>query len=303
MTELANLAARLADVVAIPVTPYGEDGAVDLEAVRRLARRLVDAQVRVLTVNGNTGEFYSLSPQERRAVLTATSEAVGDDALLVCGVGLDLASAVADAEHALQHDVRLIMVHQPPHPYVSSEGWIEYHAAIAKAVPDVGVIPYIRNPAVSGSMLGRLAQRCPNVMAVKYSVPDATRFATVKHDAGSEHMVWIAGLAEPYAPAYWQAGARGFTSGLVNVAPRLSLEMLAALRASDYATANRLFAHVKPFEELRAADSSADNVSVVKEAMAQLGLCRRDVRPPISVLTPEKRAKVTEILRSWGVLD
>ena len=38
------------------------------------------------------------------------------------------------------------------------------------------------------------------------------------------------------------------------------------------------------FEELRAADSSADNVSVVKEALAQLGLCRRDVRPPSRLL-------------------
>ena len=57
----------------------------------------------------------------------------------------------------------------------------------------------------------------------------------------------------------------------------------------------------RPFEELRAADSSADNVSVVKEALAQLGLCRPDVRPPSHRLTDDGRAQVAGILARWGL--
>jgi 4-hydroxy-tetrahydrodipicolinate synthase len=57
----------------------------------------------------------------------------------------------------------------------------------------------------------------------------------------------------------------------------------------------------RPFEELRAADSSADNVSVVKEALAQVGLCRPEVRPPSHRVPPDVRAQITGILEGWGL--
>jgi 4-hydroxy-tetrahydrodipicolinate synthase len=63
-----------------------------------------------------------------------------------------------------------------------------------------------------------------------------------------------------------------------------------------------LWQRVRPFEELRAANASADNVSVVKEALCQLEICARDVRPPSSLLPTDTRAKVTEILKLWGLL-
>ena len=53
--------------------------------------------------------------------------------------------------------------------------------------------------------------------------------------------------------------------------------------------------------ELRAADASADNVSVVKEALAQLGLCRADVRPPSRPLPAGVKDEIRAILASWGL--
>lgn len=66
--------AALADVVAIPVTPFAEDGSVDGEAHRALLRRLLDGGITTLTPNGNTGEFYALTPEERRLVTEVTVE-------------------------------------------------------------------------------------------------------------------------------------------------------------------------------------------------------------------------------------
>ncbi len=67
------------------------------------------------------------------------------------------------------------------------------------------------------------------------------------------------------------------------------------------AAAMRTWDTVRPFEELRGADSSADNVSVVKEALAQLGLCDRAVRPPSRVLPEPARARIAAILASWDL--
>ncbi|MGW3360145.1 dihydrodipicolinate synthase family protein [Streptomyces bungoensis] len=293
--------AALADVVAIPVTPFAEDGSVDQDTHRALLRRLLDGGIRTLTPNGNTGEFYALTPEERRLVTELTVAEAGERAVILVGVGHDLPTATASARHARELGARMVMVHQPVHPYVSAGGWVDYHRAIAAAVPELGVVPYIRNDRLPGARLAELADHCPNVIGVKYAVPDAARFAAFARDAGLDRFVWVAGLAEPYAPSYFSAGATGFTSGLVNVAPAVSLNMIDALRAGDYPAAMKVWEQIRRFEELRAAHGSADNVTVVKEALAGLGLCRRDVRPPSRPLPEEQRAEVAAIAAGWSI--
>ncbi|MEX3104655.1 dihydrodipicolinate synthase family protein [Streptomyces sp. ST1015] len=291
----------LADVVAIPVTPFAEDGGVDETVCRALLRRLLDAGITTLTPNGNTGEYYTLTPEERRRITEFTLEEVGDRATVLVGVGHDIPSAVEAARHARAFGAQMVMVHQPVHPYVSQAGWVDYHREIAEAVPELGVVPYVRNAQLRGERLAELADACPNVIGVKYAVPDASRFAAFARDAGLERFVWVAGLAEPYAPSYFSAGATGFTSGLVNVAPAVSLNMIEALRSGDYPAAMKVWEQIRRFEELRAAGGSANNVTVVKEALASLGLCRREVRPPSRTLPEDERAEVAAIAAGWSI--
>ncbi|WP_317442639.1 dihydrodipicolinate synthase family protein [Streptomyces collinus] len=293
--------AALADVVAIPVTPFAADGSVERDAHRALLRRLLDGGITTVTPNGNTGEFYALTPEERRLVTELTVEEAGDRAAVLVGVGHDLPTAIDSARHARDLGARMVMVHQPVHPYVSAAGWVDYHRAIAEAVPGLGVVPYVRDAQLTGVRLAELADHCPNVIGVKYAVPDAARFAAFARDAGLDRFVWVAGLAEPYAPSYFSAGATGFTSGLVNVAPAVSRNMLEALRSGDYPAAMKVWEQIRRFEELRAAHGSANNVTVVKEALAALGLCRRDVRPPSRPLPEEQRAEVAAIAAGWPV--
>jgi 4-hydroxy-tetrahydrodipicolinate synthase len=133
-------------------------------------------------------------------------------------------------------------------------------------------------------------------------VPNPQLFAAIVQEVGAERLAWVCGLAEGWAPFFWIGGAQGFTSGLVNVHAARSLEMLSCLRGGDYPGAMRVWAQVKPFEDLRARRDNANNVSVVKEAMAQLGRSTRSVRPPISELPDNERAEVTAILSDWGLM-
>jgi 4-hydroxy-tetrahydrodipicolinate synthase len=301
-----QLRSTLATVVAIPVTPFGPDGQVDWDAHGRVIRRMVDAGVGLVTPNGNTGEFYALTAAEARRAAESAVDAVGGSgperrADVLAGAGHDLASAIEAGRHARGLGVRMIMVHQPAGPYSSAAGWLEYHRIIAGALPDLGVVLYIRDPRVGARHIRLLGDLCPNVIAVTYGVRDPVLFAGVARDAGLDRFTWLAGLAELTAPACWASGARGFTSGLVNVAPGLALSMLEALRGGDMAGAMKAWEVCRPFEEMRAADASADNVSVVKEALAQLGLCRPDVRPPSHRLSDEARTQVAGILARWGL--
>ena len=296
-----TLRQALATVVVVPVTPLQADGYPDWDAYATLTRRLIDGGITVITPNGNTGEFYALSQAEARQVVETAAAASNGQAELLAGVGHDIATAVEAAAHARDHGARMIMIHQPVHPYVSREGWIDYHAAIAGNVPDLGIVLYLRNERITGADIAALADRAPNVVGVKYGLRDATVFARVARDAGLDRFTWLAGAAELTAPAYWACGAHAFTSGLANVTPALALAMLDALRANDFGAAMKIWESVRRFEELRLADSSADNVSVVKEAMAQLGLCRADVRPPSRPLPENIKDEIRGILREWDL--
>ncbi|MEZ4862461.1 MAG: dihydrodipicolinate synthase family protein [Caldilineaceae bacterium] len=295
----------LCSVVAIPVTPFVRRGATiyaDFQAYAHLVDRMVSAGITVVTPNGNTGEFYSLTPQEMEQALEATIAGAQGRALVLAGVGFDAATASAMAEFAAAKGADAVMVHQPVHPYRSDEGWVAYHKAIADAVPTLGVVPYVRDATIGATALRMLAEACPNFIGVKYAVGNPPLFAQVVQAVGPERLAWICGIAESWAPFFAVAGARGFTSGLVNVAPALSLTMQTALTGGDYAGAMHIWQQIKAFEDLRARRNNANNVSAVKEAMAQLGLCERTVRPPISELPDHERAEVTQILTTLKVL-
>jgi 4-hydroxy-tetrahydrodipicolinate synthase len=299
-----ELRQALGTVVVVPVTPFHADQSPDWDTYGVLTERLVDGGITVITPNGNTGEFYALTQAEARQALETAAKASrgrGPATDLLAGVGHDIATAVESARHAQEQGARMIMIHQPVHPYVSREGWVEYNAAIAGAVPDLGVVLYVRNERITGADIAALADRAPNVVGVKYGLRDSTRFAAVARDAGIDRFTWLAGAAELTAPSYWASGAHGFTSGLANVSPGLALSMLGALRAGDFGAAMKVWDSIRRFEELRAADANADNVSVVKEALAQLGLCRADVRPPSRLLPPDVRDEITAILAGWGL--
>ena len=295
----SDLRSALADVVAIPVTPY-KNGAVDLSTFKILLRRLIDNGVTTITPNGNTSEFYALTAAERRLLIEASAEAAGDEATLLLGVGHDIQTAITDVRLGRDAGIPMAMIHQPTHPHISAAGWVEYHAEIASAVPETAFVLYIRNEWVTAPMLVELSDRCPNIIGIKYAVPDPTQFARIRDLAGADRFVWIAGLAEPYALSYAAHGATGFTSGLVNVNPELSLAVRDALRNGDYSLAGLLLARISRFEEMRAEHRSANNVSVVKEALAQLDLCDRSIRPPSREVDDSDRTEIAEILADWA---
>jgi 4-hydroxy-tetrahydrodipicolinate synthase len=302
--DRARLIADLSTVCAIPVTPFAPGGDVDWGAYGRVIERNLDGGVTVVTPNGNTGEYYALSAEECDRAVAVTAEVLSGRpgrVLLMPGVGLDVATAAARGREAARLGAQAVMVHQPVHPYQSAEGWVAYHQAIAEALPDLGIVPYVRDPSVTPAMLARLADAAPNVVGVKYAVPNPMQFAATVAAVGAERLAWVCGLAEGWAPFFWPGGAVGFTSGLVNVVGGPSFRMLRALQAGDYPAAMAVWRQVKPFEDLRARRSAANNVPVVKEALAQLGVCDRAVRPPISEVPVAEREQLASLLASLEI--
>lgn len=284
-------------VVAVPPTPFLEDGALDEAAFERVLGRAVDGGLRAFTIAGNTGEFGALSGEEIGRLADLAAATLAGRAALLVGVGGDLSSARHVASRAAAAGAFGVMVHEPPGPFRTAEGWVRYHAALASAVPGLAIVPYIRGAAIGAGDLGALVGAAPNVAAIKYAVPDPVRFAELV--TRGPKVLWICGLAERWAPFFWPAGATAFTSGLALVEPRLSLELLGHLRGHRPAETLATWALIEPFEALRARNGGAANIPAIKEALAlRIGI-GRTVRPPISELGTEDRREVSRILASW----
>ena len=99
-------------------------------------------------------------------------------------------------------------------------------------------------------------------------------------------------------------GARGFTSGLINVWPEMSVAICAALEAGDYAHARHLIAGITVFETLRAQERNGSNVSVVKAALQVLGEDCGAPRPPAAwPLNDETMATLRAFMAKVGAGD
>ena len=294
-----ELAGRLRTVHAINVTPFREDGGVDYRLLERNVEFLISSGLGVVVPCGNTGEFYALSVEEARAVTRFVVERVGGRATVLAGIGYDLGTAREMALAAQEAGADAVMVHQPVHPYLMTEGLIRYYTGIASSI-EIGVALYIRNEAIDREVLSRVAE-IDNVLAIKYAINDLPRFADLVQSVEAP-IVWICGTAEMWAPFFFTAGAEGFTSGLVNIAPEMSLSMLEGLRRGDSETVRAVWRRVAPMERLRAKNHSANNVSVIKEAMSLAGLPAGKVRPPLAELDEADRRDLIRILQSWGKL-
>ncbi|MFC5653608.1 dihydrodipicolinate synthase family protein [Paenibacillus solisilvae] len=293
-------AERIKGINAIPVTPFDEEGRIDYQAFAAVLDHLIESGMETIYPCGNTGEFYSLTISEANEIISFAVRRIAGRAKVVAGVGYDAQTAASMAVHAELAGADGVMVHQPVNPFMLDRGLAAYYQRVARST-GLPLVLYVRSEQATAETLREAAAE-PNIVAVKYAVNHLPSFAKAVRLIGDE-LVWICGTAELWAPFFFAAGAVGFTSGMVNVDTVRPLRMLEALRAGRFGEAMLIWDEVRPFEELREASRSGNNVSVVKEAMAQLGRCSGKVRPPIAELLPEEKEQVRRILVGWGLLQ
>ncbi|MFD1196004.1 dihydrodipicolinate synthase family protein [Seohaeicola saemankumensis] len=290
------LEAALTGISGILVTPYDAEGEIAPERLAPIIDHALGAGMHIPVVNGNTGEFYALTTDEACTMAAAVVDIVGDRAPVLAGVGRGIRDACRLARASAQAGAAGLMVHQPPDPFVSPRGIVDYLAAINDASGGLPMMLYLRNDAIGTAAIAALCA-VPGVRGVKWATPNPMRLAEAKA-ACDPGIVWVGGLAEIWAPALYAVGARGFTSGLINVWPERSMAIHAALELGNYTLANRLIAGMRTFEDIRAAEMNGTNVTGVKAALMAMGQDCGPTRPPSAwPLTAAQTAQLDRFMR------
>jgi 4-hydroxy-tetrahydrodipicolinate synthase len=291
----------LTGISGILVTPFDDQDEVAPDRLTGVINRAIAAGVHILVSNGNTGEFYGLTTAEAERMIHATAEHVAGRVPLLGGVGRSIKDACALARASHRAGASALMVHQPPDPFVSPRGVVDYVKRVAEAGDGLPLMLYLRNDAIG---LDTIEQLCavPGVAGVKWASPTPLRLAEAMRRADPA-IVWVGGLAETWAPPLYAVGARGFTSGLINVWPERSVAIHAALEAGDYRRAATLIDAISAFESLRAQEQNGTNVTIVKAALRLTGHDCGPTRPPSAwPLTADQGQRLTRLLADLELL-
>ena len=295
-----RLRKALAGISGILVTPFDAQDRLAPARLKPIVERAVRAGVHALVANGNTSEFYGLTTKEAETMVHAAAEHNAKRAVLIGGVGRSIHDAIALTKASRDAGAEALMVHQPPDPFVSPRGVVSYVQRIADAGGGLPIMLYLRNDGIGLDAIEKLCA-VPGVAGVKWACPTPLKLADAIRRC-SPDIVWVDGLAEPWAPPFYAVGARGFTSGLINVWPEHSVAIHAALDANDYERARKLIQVMAPFEELRAEEQNGTNVTVVKAALQLIGEDCGATRPPSAwPLTEAQQQRLRKVLAAWGV--
>lgn len=273
-----DLEKALTGISGILVTPYDDAGELAPQKLRPIIDRALAAGMHIPVVNGNTGEFYALTTDEACVMVREVTTMVDGRAPVLAGIGRGIRDACALARASADAGADALMIHQPPDPFVSPRGTVDYIKAVRDASGGLPVMLYLRNDAMGPEGIARLCE-IDGVKGVKWATPNPLNLARAI-EICPDHIVWVGGLAEVWAPPFYAVGARGFTSGLINVWPERSMAIHAALDGGDYATANRLIKEMRVFEDIRAEEQNGTNVTGVKAALMAIGQDCGPTRPP-----------------------
>lgn len=295
--RLRDVSARIQTAIAFPVTPFHADYSLDEVGVRHLARFMAEGGIEALVTAGGTGELYNLDFDEWRTVVGATVEETKGRAAVIAGVGFSGTTGAKMAREAQDLGADAILIFPPYYRTGDDDGLFRYYEMIAKST-DLGVIPYSRDWAMIGPRLAERLAALPNAIAYKDGQGNARMFMRVRQALG-DRFVWLAGTGDDLVPAYFAAGAQGYTSSIANVSPRLALDLLHGVQAGNYAEMQALVDRtIIPLYALRDKRRGYE-VSAMKAMMEGRGLPGGPVRPPLLDLNPQERAEAAAWAAEW----
>jgi 4-hydroxy-tetrahydrodipicolinate synthase len=276
------------------ITPFNEDGSVNLDEVARVADYLVAQQVNDgVVVNGTTGESPTLTEAEKLEILDVVLQTVGDRAAVVFGAGsYNTAESVHMAREAEKRGAHGIMLVNPYYNKPGQAGLYAHFSTIAKEV-GLPVMIYNIQPRSAINLetptLMRLAE-ISNIVAVKEASGNIAQISDVCAQAPEGFRVYSGddGLTLPIL----SLGGYGVVSVAAHVIGPQIMEMIQAF-PQEPARARQLHHAVMPV--IKALFSSPSPVPV-KYAMSLRGFDSARVRLPLVELSDVERQIVDKAL-------
>ena len=279
------MSARFGRVIPAMVTPFGEDGSLDVDASVELAKWLIAQGSEGLVLTGTTGEGPTITDKEDWELWRAVSEAVT--------VPVIAGTTTNDTAHSIEQTIKAeemgcdgILAVTPYYNRPSQEGLFEHFQAIARntSLPVILYdIPVRSGRKIDSEVLLRLATETSNIVAVKDAAGNPAETAKVIRDAPAGFEVYSGddGLTLPLLAV----GAVGVISVAAHWCAGEHVAMFDAWEAGDAALAQKINTKLLESFDFESGDD-APNPVPTKAMLRTIGLRVGEPRLPMGP-TPE----------------
>jgi 4-hydroxy-tetrahydrodipicolinate synthase len=284
------------------VTPFQENGTVDFAGLQRLVQHNINNGIDYLVVQGTTGESATLTSEEKRAVLDFIIEINAGRLPIVIGIsGSNTAEVTAHIEHFDFEGVDAILSASPAYNKPSQEGIYQHYKAL-DAVATRPIILYNVPGRTASNMTAattvRIAEDCPNVIAIKEASGDLDQIGEIIHTKPEGFLVISGddGLTLPMVAL----GADGVISVVGNAFPKTFSASVHAALEGDFATARK--GHYELMEIITQLFADG-NPGGVKEVLKFLNICGNHVRLPLVPVNEATSKKLYSLIAERDLVE
>jgi dihydrodipicolinate synthase/N-acetylneuraminate lyase len=244
---------RLASsVIAVPPMARNAQGVLCRHNNEKIIRWIEAGGVTTFLYGGNA-VFYHMRLSEYADALTIIAESAAPTSLMIPSVGPTYGIMMDQVEILNQFNFPTVMI--LPQKEIADEKGIA--TGIRKFAEAYGkpIVLYLKHDRwLSPSIVDKLVKD-GLVSWIKYAVvldqPLEDRYLREVLDVAPANIV-VSGIGEQPAIIHMRDfGVGSYTSGCVCVAPKLSMDMLRAIQAKDYAQAESIREVFRPLEDLR----------------------------------------------------
>jgi len=294
---------ELRGVYAVTITPFTEDNKVDYKGVKSNAGWYVESGVHGVLPGGSTGEYVSLSDEERFKVAEATMEAAKGKISVIIGATAETADKTIEfAQHAEKIGADGVMVLPP---YYCNPTPLEVYAHF-KRVGEAINIPIVlyNNPWTSGIDIClkdviKILEDVPNVQIVKESSGQIQRTRDLLMQ-GPEKTKLFCGW-EDLAFEAFVLGATGWISPAADVVPKIAVALFnAVVDEKDFEKGREIYNKILPL--CKYLEDCGKLVQAVKWSLDKIGKVGGHLRSPRLPLTSEEENKLEAILKGLDLL-
>ncbi len=293
------------EVLTAMVTPFNEDGSLNVEGARKLASHLVSHGSDGLVVCGTTGESPVLSHDEKLALFEAVVDETGDRAKVIAGTGTyNTAESIELTKEAAARGVDGCLVVTPYYSKPPQNALLAHFTAIADAtsVPLILYdIPGRTSMRIERPTMVELAKH-PNIVADKDAVGNALETAKLRADlnaAGLEEFALYSGDDLMLMP-HLGGGVNGVISVCSHlIGPQLK-QIISAYNDGKNEEAMRIYLEYLPL--MNTIMGLTTSPIPVKAAAAMIGLDVGEPRLPLVPPTPEQATAIRSALEDVNLL-
>jgi 4-hydroxy-tetrahydrodipicolinate synthase len=285
---------------SVTVTPFTQDrSAVDIDALKRFMSWQVDSGVPGVIVLGTTGEYLTLTDDERAAIVETTVKQVAGRAHVLVGtMNAYTPNAVRYSREAERLGADGLMI-VPPYYYTPTEDEIfGYYKSIAESVQIPIMLynnPVTSNVDMSAKLVGKLTRAFENIRYIKEASLDVARvYDVIEETEGVMNVFAGERIVESFL-----LGAVGYVNPYGNYIPRASFRIWDYLVEGRIEDARKVQRQINAIDHIIAAGHPTYGHQCYSKALcAAAGYPVGDVRAPLTqfaALQGEERERIGKL--------